>query len=134
MASSSFKHRTTLSEINITPLVDVMLVLLIIFMVTAPLMQQGIEVQLPQTSASGVPTKEESFILVINSKGQVSIGDVKIPLENLQAKLKAVFYGKKNKQIYIQADKKVYYGVVAKAIGEVRAAGITQVGLITLPK
>lgn len=123
-----------LSEINVTPLVDVMLVLLIIFMVTAPMMQQGLEVQLPETANSGVPTSEEPFILVIKKDGSLHAGEAKINMDSLGSKLKAIFSTRKDKQVYIQADRQVDYGTVAEAMGEIRAAGIYQIGMITLPK
>lgn len=126
--------RTVLSEINVTPLVDVMLVLLIIFMVTAPMMQQGIDVELPETANSGVSTSDEPFILIIRKDGSLRAGDASLKLGGLGTKLKAIFSTRKNKQIYIQADKQVPYGIVAEAMGEIRAAGIFQIGLITLPK
>lgn len=128
------KSRATLSEINVTPLVDVMLVLLIMFMVTTPLMQQGIEVDLPKTSSSGVDLNEEPFVLVIGHDKQMTVAKTKIAMEELRPKLKAIFENKKNKQVYIQADRKVDYGFVAEAMAEVRAAGIFNIGLITLPK
>src|SRR3954469_1612438 len=106
MASSSAKSgaRTVLSEINVTPLVDVMLVLLIIFMVTAPMMQQGLDVELPETANSGVPTTgEEPFILVIKKDRSLHAGEVRLETRALAAKLKAIFSTRKNKQIYIQA-------------------------------
>ena len=83
--------RTVLSEINVTPFVDVMLVLLIIFMVTTPLMQQGIEVNLPKTAASGVQLNDEPFVLTINAKGQTKAGDIEIGTNQLKEKLKAIF-------------------------------------------
>jgi biopolymer transport protein TolR len=128
------KTRATLSEINVTPLVDVMLVLLIMFMVTTPLMQQGIEVDLPKTSASGVDMNEEPFVLVIGSDQKMTIAKTKISMGEIRPKLKAIFENKKNKQVYIQADRKVDYGFVAEAMAEVRAAGIFNIGLITVPK
>jgi biopolymer transport protein TolR len=128
------RTRTVLSEINVTPLVDVMLVLLIIFMITAPMMQQGLDVELPQTSNSGVPTNDEPFVLVIKKDKSINVGDKVFSLENMKAKLTAIFETRKNKQIYIQADRFVDYGTVAEAMGEIRAAGIYQIGLITLPK
>jgi biopolymer transport protein TolR len=131
---SGRKSHTVLSEINVTPFVDVMLVLLIIFMITAPMMQQGLEVELPETSNSGVETTDEPFMIEIKKDGSVSFGDTTVALKDMQAKLKAIFKTRKNKQVYISADKHVEYGVVAQAMGEVRAAGIYQVGLITLPK
>lgn len=124
----------TLSEINITPLVDVMLVLLIMFMVTTPLMQQGIEVDLPKTSAAGVDVKEDPFILVINANQKMTIAKTAIPMKDLRTKVSAIFANRKNKQIYIQADRKVDYGFVAEAMAELRAAGIFNIGLITVPK
>lgn len=128
------KSRATLSEINVTPLVDVMLVLLIMFMVTTPLMQQGIEVDLPKTSSSGVELNEEPFVLVIGSDQKMTVAKAKISMTELRPKLKAIFEHKKNKQVYIQADRKVDYGFVAEAMAEIRAAGIFNIGLITIPK
>lgn len=128
------KSRATLSEINVTPLVDVMLVLLIMFMVTTPLMQQGIEVDLPKTSASGVDINEEPFVLVIGPDQKMTVAKTKISMTELRPKLKAIFENKQKKQVYIQADRKVDYGFVAEAMAEVRAAGIFNIGLITQPK
>lgn len=133
MATNS-SRRAVLSEINVTPFVDVMLVLLIIFMVTAPMMQQGLEVELPEAANSGVATSDEPFILVIQKNRQVLAGDAKIPMSELRERLKAIFATRKNKQLYLQADKQVDYGFVAETMGEIRSAGIYQIGLITLPK
>lgn len=134
MGSNKGHGRATLSEINVTPLVDVMLVLLIMFMVTTPLMQQGIEVDLPKTSASGVELNEEPFVLVIAADQKMTVAKTKIGMNELRPKLKAIFENKKNKQVYIQADRKVDYGFVAEAMAEVRAAGIFNIGLVTMPK
>ena len=123
-----------MSEINVTPFVDVMLVLLIIFMVTAPMMQQGIEVNLPITNSTGVDLSEDPFVLTIDVKGQMKVGDIVVPNNQMKDKLKAIFNTRKNKQIYIQADKKVDYGVVAEAMADIRAAGIYNINLITIPK
>ena len=123
-----------LSEINVTPLVDVMLVLLIMFMVTAPLMQQGIDVDLPKTSATGVEVTEDPFILVIQSSGKILAADVAIPRDQIGQKLKSIFANRKNKQVYIQADRKTDYGVVAEVMADIKAAGISNIGLVTLPK
>jgi biopolymer transport protein TolR len=126
--------RTTLSEINVTPLVDVMLVLLIMFMVTTPLMQQGIEVDLPKTSPSGVEASDEPFVLTISAKQEITAGKQPLKIDELKEKLNAIFKTRKNKQIYIQADRKVDYGFVAETMAEIRAAGIFNIGLITVPK
>lgn len=128
------KSRATLSEINVTPLVDVMLVLLIMFMVTTPLMQQGIDVDLPKTAASGVEATDEPFVIVIAADQKMTVAKQRIAMQDLRTKLKAIFETRKNKQVYIQADRKVDYGYVAEAMAEVRAAGIFNIGLITVPK
>lgn len=135
MNTSSGKNtKMVMSEINVTPFVDVMLVLLIIFMVTAPMMQQGIDVNLPKTASSGVELNEKPFVLVISKDGKVKIADIAVPIADLKSKLTSIFKDKKNKQIYIQADKKVDYGVVAEVMAEARASGIFNISLITLPK
>lgn len=133
-SSSKGNSKAVMSEINVTPFVDVMLVLLIIFMVTTPLMQQGLEVNLPKTAASGVELREDPFVLVINASGKTKVGDIEIGLEQMKDKLKAIFQTRKNKQVYIQADTKVDYGVVAATMAEIRAAGIFNINLITVPK
>ncbi len=133
-SGGSRRSKAVLSEINITPLVDVMLVLLIMFMVTTPLMQQGIEVNVPKTASSGVEMTEEPFLLVIFKDRRMEAGKARIAMDDLRTKIQAIFKTRKNKQIYIQADKQVDYGVVAEAMAEIRAAGITNIGLITLPR
>ena len=134
MSGSSGGSRMVVSEINVTPLVDVMLVLLIMFMVTAPLMQQGIEVDLPKTSSSGVNLNDEPFVLTITADQKLKAGTSSLNKDGLAEKLKAIFDTRKNKQIYIQADKKVDYGFVAEVMADVRMAGIFNIGLITIPK
>lgn len=126
--------RMALSEINVTPLVDVMLVLLIMFMVTAPLLQQGIDVDLPRTSASGVDVKDEPFILSISADQKIKAGETPMAIQTLREKLRSIFETRKNKQLYLRADKKVDYGFVAEVMAEIRAAGIYSIGLVTLPK
>lgn len=132
--SGSKKSRVALSEINVTPLVDVMLVLLIMFMVTAPLMQQGLEVDLPETTDSGTMTQNEPLILVVHKNKKLVIGKTEIPFKALQQRLKSIFGSRKNKQIYLQADQSVAYGYVANVMAEVRAAGVYNIGLVTIPK
>jgi len=126
--------RAVMSEINVTPFVDVMLVLLIIFMVTAPMMQQGLDVNLPKTASTGVALNEDPFVLTIEASGRVKAAESTLNVAEMREKIKAIFQTRKNKQVYIQADRKVDYGVVAEVMGEVRAAGIFNISLITLPK
>ena len=131
---SKGSSRMAMSEINVTPFVDVMLVLLVIFMVTAPMMQQGLDVNLPKTASTGVSLNEDPFILVIDEKGNIKAGDALLTTKGLSEKIKAIFQTRPSKQVYIQADKKVDYGTVAYVMGEVRQAGITNISLITIPK
>lgn len=134
MSTPGRKSRAVLSEINVTPFIDVMLVLLIIFMVTAPMMSQGIDVNLPKTAASGMNMPEEPFIVFVKSNQQVEIAETPVQVSDLKQKLSAIFANRKDKQIFLQADAKVDYGIVAEVIGEIRAAGIFNVSLVTLPK
>src|SRR3954467_4264012 len=101
--SNGNSRRSAMSEINVTPFVDVMLVLLIIFMVTAPMMQQGIDVDLPETASGGVPTTEDPFTLVLNKDRRILAGTAIIPMDQLKVKLAAIFEKRKNKQLYLQA-------------------------------
>ena len=126
------KNTTLLSEINVTPFVDVMLVLLIIFMATAPMLQQGLKVDLPLAKSAGVEVSTASLILKITKDQSLYMGSQVIPLEELNAKLQAIFENKKEKAVYIQADKSVPYGIVAQTLGEIKASGIQKVSLITL--
>lgn len=126
--------RTTLSEINVTPLVDVMLVLLIIFMVTAPMLQQGIDVKLPETANTGLTVKEDPFVISVHKGDKIFIDKQEFSLQSLRPKLAAIFATRHDKQIYLQADKEVSYGFVAATMGEIKAAGISGIGLVTLPK
>jgi biopolymer transport protein TolR len=132
--SSGSKSKAVLSEINVTPLVDVMLVLLIMFMVTTPLMQQGVQVDLPKTSATGMELSEDPMLLQIENNKRITIAKNPVTLDQLRPKLIAIFKTRKNKQLFIQADRRVDYGIVAEVMAEAKAAGISQLGLVTLPK
>jgi len=122
-----------LSDINITPLVDVILVLLIIFMVTAPLLSQGIDVQLPQASAPAIERTEQDVTMTIDKDGKIYLMNDTTPyrLEDLATKIPAVFERREKKEILIQADTDVSYGYVVKAIAAIKEAGIERVGMIT---
>jgi biopolymer transport protein TolR len=125
------KGRTALSEINVTPLVDVMLVLLIIFMVTAPLLQQGIDVNLPEAKAKELPT-EERIDLTVKKDGTIYMNKNSVSMEEMVVKLKAI--STRNPNVFLKADRDVPYGLVVKVIGEVKEAGIEKLGIITEPK
>ena len=130
-AQGNKKERRVLSEINVTPFVDVMLVLLIIFMVTAPMMQQGLDIELPETKSAGLSVTDKPFILTIKKNKQIFISETQVPLPQLGAKALAILKARTDKQIYIQADKSVAYGFVAEVLAEMRSAGLYQVSLIT---
>lgn len=125
------RDRGVLSEINVTPLVDVMLVLLIIFMVTAPLMQQGIDVNLPKAKGKELPP-EERITVLIKKNGTIYMNDVQISPANLYAKLNAL--KSRNPDVFLKADKDVSYGFVVEVMGEIKSAGIEKLGMITEPK
>jgi biopolymer transport protein TolR len=135
MAIGSGKEpgRTTMHEINVTPMVDVMLVLLIIFMVTAPLIQQGVKVNLPQTKAAPVEATEKKIVLSIDRSKRVFIGEAEIPLGDLEQKLKSNAKAQADKEVYLHADRDLAYGVIVEVLAAAHRAGITNVGMITDP-
>ncbi len=124
---------TTLAEINVTPLVDVMLVLLIIFMISAPLMQHGIQVDLPKTEASSISEIPDQLVLVIQKNRQIFMNDKPIDSGTLRVRLETIAAAKPNVQIIVQADQNVPYGFVAQVMAEVKKAKIIRVGLVTEP-
>lgn len=119
------------AEINITPMVDVMLVLLVIFMVAAPMMTTGVTVDLPKTTASPVAGQDEPLAVSISSDGKIYVQKTQVALRDLQAKLKAIAGTKKDTRIFVRGDKTVDYGRIMQAVGEINAAGFTKVALIT---
>ncbi len=121
------------SDINVTPLVDVILVLLIIFMVTAPMLQMGIDVNLPRVKARSVHVGEEKIVLTINGKKEVYLNDHKTSMGDLSPKLESIFKNRLDKEVYMRADKEVPYGFVVQVMAEVRKAGIDKLGMITEP-
>jgi biopolymer transport protein TolR len=128
-----YQSDAVISEINVTPLVDVMLVLLIVFMVSAPLMQQGIQVDLPKTKSPALSEQEKPVVLVVNKSGSVQIAGTTIQQSQLSEKLKAIFEKREKKEIFIQADKGIPYGTVATVMSQAQAAGIVRIGLVTEP-
>lgn len=133
-ASSSPRDNTTISQINVTPLVDVMLVLLVIFMVTAPIIQQGVQVNLPQAKSSAIPGTEEHLVVTVAKNGTVYLNDNAMGLAELGAKLRAIKKLDANKQVYLRADQDVRYGAVMKTIAEIKQAGIERLGMVTRPE
>ncbi|HYH97689.1 protein TolR [Hyalangium sp.] len=125
--------RVTMSEINVTPMVDVMLVLLIIFMVTAPLIQQGVKVNLPEAKATPVEAADKKLVLSIDVSRRVFIGDAEVALDELEKKLAANAKAQADKEVYLHADRDVPYGVVVEVMAATQRAGITNVGMITDP-
>jgi biopolymer transport protein TolR len=127
------EHRP-MSEINVTPLVDVMLVLLIIFMVTAPMMQQGLDVDLPETTTQPMRIKDDSLVLTVKKDGTVLVANAVVPPEELEEKLKAVLEGRESDEIFLRADKAVPYGAVVKVMAAARAGGAKALGVVTEPE
>jgi biopolymer transport protein TolR len=125
--------RSTMSEINVTPMVDVMLVLLIIFMVTAPLIQQGVKVNLPEARAAPVEAADKKLVLSIDMQKRVYIGEAEVALDELEKKLAANAKAQSDKEVYLHADRDVPYGVVVDVMAAAQRAGITNVGMITDP-
>ncbi len=123
-----------LSEINVTPLVDVMLVLLIIFMVTAPMMTQGIDVNLPKTTGKPIPTEKERLIISINDKGQIFIDEFQVSLEELALKVKSIEENKGLQEVLLKADSRLPYGKVIKVMSELKKVNIKKLGLVTQPE
>ena len=123
-----------LSEINVTPFVDVMLVLLIIFMVTAPMLQQGVDVDLPKTTTQNLRIKDEPLVLTVKQDGKYYLGRKEIAAAELGAKLEAIFDGLDRKELFLRADQRAQYGVVVKALAAAREAGATKLGMVTEPE
>ncbi len=126
-------RRGLVAEINVTPLVDVMLVLLIIFMVTAPMMTQGIDVELPRTTNKALRQHEEPLVVTINDKGEVFLGRVRVKESLLVQQLKNLPPDRKKESIYLRADRKVPYGQVVATMAAIKRAGFTKLGMITQP-
>ena len=122
-----------MNEINVTPFVDVMLVLLIIFMVTAPLLTVGVQVDLPESAADSLSDDQEPLTLTINSKGEVFIQDHKVGFENVVPKILAISKNRTDTRIYVRGDKTINYGRVLEIMGMLSGSGFTKVALISEP-
>ncbi len=122
-----------MSDINVTPFVDVMLVLLIIFMVTAPMMVQGVDVALPEVSATPMVTDKENLTVTIDREANIYINDFQVRMDFLKEKLEKILAGKTDREVFFRADKNVSYGVVVSVMAEIKAAGVDKLGMVTDP-
>ncbi len=122
-----------MSDINVTPFVDVMLVLLIIFMVTAPMMMQGVDVSLPEATAEPLESEKEHLIITINTKNQVFINDFQVTADGLGEKLKKILEGRSDREVFLKADKDISYGTVIHVMAEIKGAGVEKLGMVTVP-
>lgn len=127
------RRKGVMAEINVTPLVDVVLVLLIIFMVTAPMMQQGLDVNLPKASAKALPAEEEKMIVTITKKQEIYLNKTKFAVSDLRPKLQAIYADRTRKEIFLKADRDVSYGFVVQVMAEIKKAGIEKLGMVTEP-
>ncbi len=124
------------SEINVTPLVDVMLVLLIIFMVTAPMMTQGIDINLPKTTSKALRQQDEPLVVQVDKKGEIYLGknESPIPPSLLRRRLENLPPEKKEQSVYLQADRAVPYGMVVRVMAQIKQAGFEKLGMVTRPE
>ncbi len=131
--SSTNGSKRLVSDINVTPLVDVMLVLLIIFMVTAPMMTQGVDVDLPETTARPLRQKEEPLLVTIRKDGQIYFNNIKLDQSLLRQQLGALSAAEHEKPIFLKADKQVPYGLVVAVMADIKESGFDKLGMITQP-
>ena len=126
-------NNSFMSDINVTPFVDVMLVLLIIFMVTAPMMIEGVNVSLPEATSEPLPAEQDLFIITIDKNNQVYINDHQVTLDFLQEKLIKILDGRIGQEVYLKADKNISYGMVMRVMSEIKGAGVKKLGMVTEP-
>jgi biopolymer transport protein TolR len=134
--SMSSNRRTAMAEINVTPLVDVMLVLLIIFMVTAPMMQEGVSVELPQASGDPLPKEQPNseVVIAVSGKGDIFVNEAAVQEDKLPEKILELTKDRATREVYLRADKTVPYGIVVRIMGVLKKAGIANLGMITTPQ
>jgi biopolymer transport protein TolR len=123
-----------MSDINVTPFVDVMLVLLIIFMVTAPMMMQGVDVSLPEATSEALDSEKDHLIITIDKKNQVYISDYKVTVDFLSEKLAKILEGRDERGVFLKADENISWGTVAKVMAEIKGAGVEKLGMVTEPE
>jgi biopolymer transport protein TolR len=123
-------RRPPMSEINVTPMVDVMLVLLVIFMVTAPLLNVGVPVDLPKTTAAPITGQDEPLVVSVNAQGNVYLQETEIPIENLAARLQAITQNKPDTRIFVRGDRSINYGRIMEIMGVINLAGFKHVALV----
>jgi len=126
-------NNSFMSDINVTPFVDVMLVLLIIFMVTAPMMIEGVNVSLPEATSEPLSAEQEPLIITIDKNNLLYINDYQVALDFLQEKLIKILDGRVGQEVYLKADKNISYGVVVRVMSEIKGAGIEKLGMVTEP-
>lgn len=126
-------ERGMMAQINVTPLVDVMLVLLVIFMVTAPMMQQGVQVNLPKADTKGMSAQEDTVIVSVDKSGRTFLNKDEIPSGDLRRKLTELFATRTKKEVFLKADAGVPYGEVVRAMADIKGAGIERLGMVTEP-
>ena len=125
--------KDSLSQINVTPLVDVMLVLLVIFMVTAPILQQGVSVDLPQVETGGLAGQDDQLVVAVTREGTVHLNDAPLALDELKTTLAAIVRTQSDRTVYLRADENVVYGKVVEVMAAVRSAGVLKLGMVTEP-
>ncbi len=133
MAFSASSSERAISDINVTPLVDVMLVLLIIFMVTAPILQQGVEVNLPKVRAAALAGEDVQLVVNVDQAGGVLLNDTRVTATELEGKLAAIMRERPDRQVFLRADQDARYGDVMQAIAAIKGAGVERLGMVTEP-
>ncbi len=133
ISSGNGGDRRMMADINVTPLVDVMLVLLIIFMVTAPMLTQGVDVNLPQANAKAMRADEERLVITVDANSRIFVGRQPVEFNRMSRTLKAIVAQRTDRQVFFRADRAVPYGFVVKVIAEARNAGIEKLGMVTEP-
>ncbi len=122
-----------MADINVTPMVDVMLVLLIIFMVTAPMMMQGVDVALPTTTSAPLSSEKENFVITIDSNQQVFINEFQVPQDLFRERLIKLLENQPGRDVYLRADKNIPYGIVVQVMADIKSAGVDKLGMVTVP-